>query len=73
MTGETTAAGERTSVDFSDDQAAALARIRATLRGAGVDLAEGALLPDGAPQEALAVLGRAGSGKTMLLAHVVAG
>lgn len=59
------------AVDFSGDQAAALARISAALRDAGVDLAEGALLPDGAPQEALAVLGRAGSGKTMLLAHVV--
>jgi exodeoxyribonuclease-5 len=58
-------------LEFSDDQAAARARIVATLRDAGVDLDAEATLPDGAPQEALAVLGRAGSGKTMLLAHVV--
>jgi exodeoxyribonuclease-5 len=58
-------------LDFSDDQAAAFARIAATLRGAGVDVETGIILPEGGPQKALAVLGRAGSGKTMLLAHVV--
>ncbi|MBP7240537.1 AAA family ATPase [Amaricoccus sp.] len=58
-------------MEFSDDQAAAFARIAATLRGAGVDIEAGAILPEGEPQKALAVLGRAGSGKTMLLAEVV--
>ncbi len=60
-------------MEFSADQAAAHARIGAVLRAAGVDLAEAALLPEGAPQVALAVLGRAGSGKTMLLAEIVRG
>jgi exodeoxyribonuclease V len=58
-------------LDFSPDQARAAARIAATLAGAGVDLADGTLLPEGEPQETLAVLGRAGSGKTMLLADLV--
>jgi exodeoxyribonuclease-5 len=59
-------------LDFSPDQARAASRIAATLSGAGIDLAEGTLLPEGAPQHTLAVLGRAGSGKTMLLADLVA-
>lgn len=59
-------------MDFSDDQAAAHARIAETLRGAGVDVETGEILAEGGPQKALAVLGRAGSGKTMLLAQVVA-
>jgi len=58
-------------LEFSPDQARAAARIAATLAGAGIDLADATLLPDGAPQETLAVLGRAGSGKTMLLADLV--
>jgi exodeoxyribonuclease-5 len=58
-------------LEFSEDQAAAFARLAASLHEAGVDLGAGALLPEGAPQAAIAVLGRAGSGKTMLLAHLV--
>ena len=59
-------------MDLSDDQARAWARIEAALHAAGVDLAAGALLPaGGGPQPTLAVLGRAGSGKTMLLAALV--
>ena len=58
-------------MEFSGDQAAAFERISGVLLDAGVDLETGALLPDGVPQKALAVLGRAGSGKTMLLAHLV--
>lgn len=59
-------------MDLSDDQARAWARIEAALDAAGVDLAAGALGPSGGgPQPTLAVLGRAGSGKTMLLAALV--
>ena len=47
---------------------------RRSLRAAGVDLAEAALLPDGGgAQPTLAVIGKAGSGKTMLLADLVKG
>jgi exodeoxyribonuclease-5 len=60
-------------VEFSADQAAARARVLGALRGAGVDVEAGALLAEGGPQPALAVLGRAGSGKTMLLAAIVKG
>lgn len=54
---------------FSDDQAEAWDRVAEMLRGAGVDLDAGAILPD-APerQGVLALVGKAGSGKTMLLA-----
>ena len=54
---------------FSDDQAVAWDRIADLLEGRGVDLLNGALRPD-APGKAsvLAVIGKAGSGKTMLLA-----
>ncbi len=59
-------------MDYSADQARARDRIVAVLRAAGVDLAEAALLPDGgAVQPTLAVIGKAGSGKTMLLADLV--
>jgi exodeoxyribonuclease-5 len=59
-------------MDFSDDQARAWARIETLLAASGVDLAGEALSPEGGgPQPTLAVLGRAGSGKTMLLAAVV--
>jgi exodeoxyribonuclease-5 len=60
-----------TPEDFSPDQAAAFAQLAATLCRAGVDLETGAVLSDGAAQPTLSVLGRAGSGKTMLLAYVV--
>lgn len=62
---------ETAPTDFSTDQATALARLEAVLRDAGIDLGGGALTSEGAPQKAMAVLGRAGSGKTMLLAHLV--
>lgn len=59
-------------MELSDDQARAWTRIEATLAASGVDLAEGTLRPEGGgPQPTLAVLGRAGSGKTMLLADLV--
>lgn len=57
------------AIQFSDDQAEAWDRLSEMLRGAGVDLDQGALNPD-APGKAsvMAVIGKAGSGKTMLLA-----
>ena len=59
-------------MDYSADQARARDRIVAVLHAAGVDLAGAALLPDGGgAQPTLAVIGKAGSGKTMLLADLV--
>ena len=65
-------------MDFSEDQTRALARIEALLREAGVDLETRSLTPPGGKDAqtlptTLAVLGRAGSGKTVLLAHLVRG
>ena len=61
-------------MQYSEDQARARDRILAVLHAAGVDVAEAALLPDGGgPQPTLAVIGKAGSGKTMLLADLVRG
>lgn len=56
-------------IQFSEDQAEAWDRLADTLRGAGVDIDEAALAAD-APGKAavMAVMGKAGSGKTMLLA-----
>ncbi len=54
---------------FSDDQAAAWDRISDLLEGAGVDLLNAELRPDATGKATiLAVIGKAGSGKTMLLA-----
>lgn len=56
---------------YSDDQADAYDRVADMLRGAGVDIEAGTLTPDaaGAPG-ILALVGKAGSGKTMLLAQL---
>ena len=58
-------------VTFSEDQAAAFDTVAELLRGAGVNMDNGLLLP---PREAgsgvMAVIGKAGSGKTMLLAEL---
>ena len=58
-----------TALTYSPDQAEAHDRIADALRGMGVDLDAGALTPprEGA-QSVLAVVGKAGSGKTLLLA-----
>jgi exodeoxyribonuclease-5 len=56
------------ALQFSDDQAEAWDRVAEALRGSGVDLAEGAALPRTGEDSVLAVVGKAGSGKTMLLA-----
>ncbi len=56
---------------FSDDQAEAYDRVAAELFGMGIDLAEAALTPRSEGKASvLAVVGKAGSGKTMLLASL---
>ena len=56
---------------FSDDQAEAFDRIAEALRSAGVDIEESTLTPPGGDATGvLAVIGKAGSGKTMLLAKL---
>ena len=57
--------------DFAPDQAAAWDRIAGALRASGIDLDAGTAAPreEGA-QSTLAVLGKAGSGKTLLLAEL---
>ena len=57
------------NLQLSDDQAEAWDRVSDMLAGAGIDLAEGTLTPEapGGPT-VLALVGKAGSGKTMLLA-----
>jgi len=63
-----------TALTYSPDQAEAHDRIADALRGVGVDLDAGVLTPprDGA-QSVLAVVGKAGSGKTLLLAALCRG
>jgi exodeoxyribonuclease V len=60
-----------TALTLSDDQAEAFDRLTATLSGVGIDLADGRLSPlaEG-PSSVLAVVGKAGSGKTLLLAEL---
>jgi len=58
------------ALQFSHDQAEAWDRIAEALAAAGVDLANGALSPEGGSRRVLAVVGKAGSGKTMLLAEL---
>ncbi len=68
-----TPAASPPALDFSPDQATAFARVAAALAEAGVDLSENALSPPGAAGETvLAVIGKAGSGKTMLLSRLAA-
>jgi len=57
------------AISLSEDQAEAWDRVAEMLRGAGVDLLEGGITPDaGGATRVLAVIGKAGSGKTLLLA-----
>lgn len=59
------------ALQFSDDQAEAWDRVADQLRGMGVDLTEGTLDPaTEGKSSVLAVVGKAGSGKTMLLASL---
>ena len=59
-------------VTFSEDQAAAYDSIAEMLRSAGVDLDDDALLklPGAGKSGVMAVIGKAGSGKTLLLAEL---
>jgi exodeoxyribonuclease V len=59
------------ALPFSDDQAEAWDRVAEALRGMGVDIDEGTLTPaTEGKAHVLAVVGKAGSGKTMLLAQL---
>lgn len=56
---------------FSDDQAEAWDRISSGLKSQGVDIDNGILLPPGEGRASvMAVIGKAGSGKTLLLAEL---
>ncbi|MQY42315.1 AAA family ATPase [Epibacterium sp. SM1969] len=57
-------------VQFSDDQATAFDSVTETLRAAGVDLDDGLLQPPKGSSDVMAVIGKAGSGKTLLLAEL---
>jgi exodeoxyribonuclease-5 len=59
------------TLTFSDDQAEAYDRVAATLLGMGIDLGDATLTPRAEGKASvLAVVGKAGSGKTMLLASL---
>jgi exodeoxyribonuclease-5 len=61
-----------TPTSFSEDQAHAHDRVAEALRGFGVDLDREALTPAAEGKSTvLAVVGKAGSGKTLLLAELV--
>ncbi|PIE07663.1 MAG: ATPase [Rhodobacterales bacterium] len=58
------------NIRFSEDQAEAHDRVAELLRGAGVDIDDGTTRPAGRGSGVLAVVGKAGSGKTLLLAEL---
>lgn len=58
------------TVKFSDDQAVAFDSVSGLLRQAGVDLDDGLLQPPQGEAGVMAVIGKAGSGKTLLLAEL---
>ena len=60
-----------TTITFSEDQAEAWDNVAAELRKAGVDLDDSLLMsPKSETSSVMAVIGKAGSGKTMLLARL---
>ncbi|SPF77844.1 ATP-dependent DNA helicase [Pseudoprimorskyibacter insulae] len=60
-----------TAVTFSDDQAQAYDSVSEMLERAGIQLGDGLLMPPrGTTSEVMAVIGKAGSGKTLLLAEL---
>ncbi|SIS55807.1 ATP-dependent DNA helicase [Phaeovulum vinaykumarii] len=58
------------ALQFSPDQAEAWDRVAGALEAAGIDILDGTLLPEGGTARVLAITGKAGSGKTMLLAQL---
>ena len=59
------------AVTFSDDQAEAFDSLSAMLRQSGIDLDDSLLMPPrDSTSSVTAVMGKAGSGKTLLLAHL---
>ena len=59
------------AVIFSDDQAEAFDSLSAMLRQSGIDLDDSLLMPPrDSASSVMAVMGKAGSGKTLLLAHL---
>ncbi|MFD2740341.1 ATP-dependent RecD-like DNA helicase [Sulfitobacter aestuarii] len=59
------------ALTFSDDQAAAFDSVAEMLRHAGIDLGDALLQPPGGgPDQVMAVTGKAGSGKTLLLSEL---
>jgi len=59
------------AVIYSDDQAAAFDSVAEMLRHAGIDLDDSLLMPPaGGKDQVMAVTGKAGSGKTLLLAEL---
>ncbi|HAC48513.1 MAG TPA: ATPase, partial [Sulfitobacter sp.] len=60
-----------TALTYSEDQAAAHDKVAEMLRSAGIDLDDSLLMPPaGGPDQVMAVTGKAGSGKTLLLAEL---
>ena len=57
-------------LQFSEDQAQAYDSVSALLRQAGVDMDDGLLQPPKGEAGVMAVIGKAGSGKTLLLAEL---
>ena len=58
-------------ITYSDDQASAWDSVAEMLRSAGVDLGDSLLMPSpGGADQVMAVTGKAGSGKTLLLAEL---
>lgn len=61
-----------TAITYSDDQAEAHDRVSSMLRAAGVDLENGLCLPaKESDANVMALMGKAGSGKTLLLSELV--
>lgn len=58
------------SIQFSEDQAAAYDTVVEMLRSAGIDLDDGLLQPPRGDSGVMALIGKAGSGKTLLLAEL---
>jgi exodeoxyribonuclease-5 len=58
------------ALTYSDDQAAAFDAVAEMLRTSGIDLEDSLLMPSpGGADQVMAVTGKAGSGKTLLLAE----